>query len=60
VPNINVEVSDELLKAIRIRCAEENMTQKDWLPSFLAEALGCCSEERGGDVVVVSSQKRDV
>jgi hypothetical protein len=55
VPNINVEITDELLKAIRIRCAEEGMTQKDWVPMFLAEALGMGSVEvsaaGGGDAI---------
>jgi hypothetical protein len=40
MPNINVEITDELLKAIRIKCAEENVAQKDWVPRVLADALG--------------------
>ena len=39
VPNLNVEISDELLKAIRIRCAEQDVSQKDWVPRALAAAL---------------------
>lgn len=61
VPNLNIEVSDELLKAIRIRCAEENVAQKDWVPRVLVEALRRSGAEAGaaggGDAAGVPSDK---
>jgi hypothetical protein len=61
VPFLNLEISDELLRAIRIRCAEEDVPQKDWVPRVLAEVLACprpSSAAGGGDASGVPSQKR--
>jgi hypothetical protein len=38
MPNLNVEISEELLKAIRVKCAEEGLAQKDWVPEALRKA----------------------
>jgi len=63
VPILHLEISDELLKAIRIRCAEEDTAQKDWVPRVLAEVLGCdvspaVSAAEGGDAAGVPSHER--
>lgn len=60
MPNINVEISDDLLKQIRIRCAEENVSQKDWVPRVLAEAVSSrLAREAGDEVAGVPCQKRE-
>jgi hypothetical protein len=61
MPTLNFVVSDELLRAIRIRCAEEDVAQKDWVPRVLAEVLASprpASAAGGGDASGVPSQKR--
>src|SRR6266850_2337345 len=40
MPNLNVVVSEELLKAIRVKCAEDGVAQKDWVPEVLGKAAG--------------------
>jgi hypothetical protein len=39
MPNINVEVSEELLKAVRLTCVHEGVTQRDWIARVLGEAV---------------------
>jgi hypothetical protein len=46
MPNINIEVSEELLKAIRVRCAETGVLQKDLVNEILTKEVG---DGQGGD-----------
>jgi hypothetical protein len=62
MPNLNIEISDELLRDIRIRCAIEGVAQKDWVPRVLAEVLGrepaVGIAAGGGDAAGVPSRER--
>lgn len=40
MPHVNVEVSDELLKAIRMTCVQGGVKQKDWVVGVLGKAVG--------------------
>lgn len=40
MPNINVEISEGLMRAVRIRCAEEGLTQKDFVLRALVRDAG--------------------
>jgi len=49
--NLNIEVEEELLRAIRMKCAEDGVMQKDWVPEVLKKAVGLGG--KGGAVVSV-------
>lgn len=39
MPNVNVKVSDELLKRIRIACANEDASQQDWVVAAIQRSI---------------------
>jgi hypothetical protein len=56
VPHINIEVTDELLKAMRLRCIESGERQKDWVVARLTEAAS--GKPNRSDPVGVQSAPR--
>ncbi len=62
MPNINVEVSEGLLRSVRIRCAQEGMSQKDFvLRALLRDVKGGYDgdmQEAWGDESKTSVQGR--
>lgn len=40
MPNLNIEISEELLRAIRVKCAQEGVFQKDWVVQVLEKGVG--------------------
>lgn len=51
MPHVNVEVSDELLKAIRMTCVQGGVKQKDWVVGVLGKAVGSDIETSGAVAV---------
>jgi hypothetical protein len=49
VPNLNIAISDELLKAIRVACAETGETQAQFIARLLVEDIS--GDEAGRDGV---------
>jgi plasmid stability protein len=39
MPNLNIPVSDELLRAIRVKAAAEDLSRRDWVKKQLRDAL---------------------
>lgn len=39
MPNINIPIPDDLLKKIRVACAKDGFTQKEWVVARLEEAV---------------------
>ena len=49
MPNLNIPISEELMVAIRVKCASEGLRQKEWVIQVLGEA----ANENGRDGVRV-------
>jgi plasmid stability protein len=39
VPSLNLKISDELMRALRVRSAQEGVSQKELVPRLLLAAL---------------------
>jgi len=39
MPNLNIPVGEELMRAIRVKAAAENLTRRDWVVKRLVVAL---------------------
>ena len=39
MPNLNIEIDQDLLRAIRVKAASEDMTRRDWIVERLENAV---------------------
>jgi hypothetical protein len=44
MPNLNIPIDDELMREIRVRAAQSNMTRRGWLIKSLTDVVGSADD----------------